>query len=803
MKESRHPHPHIDPRQPRDRSQPQTNPPVFAWKPSPGEVTIHISGTHPPVYQTISVGDHGGYNLLIAADPDFRELIHNVTGLQDPVFLPEKAFPAGSYWWKWTAGEATSEVFEFCIDEGAVTLEVPQVDEWLVRLPAAHPRIQIRPEERDDLQSSLETTRQDELEVLIEDAESLLAQSQEIDEPAFLPDRKIDYAAFWKIWYPTMWGTRRFMKGAEVLGLAYLATGNETYGRAACERISSICKWDPKGSSYLGHNDEAHMSVIWNGPVACDWVWDLFTDEERASVIERYRRRGELTFEHMHDQGCYGITRFDSHAGREIVFLAQLAFVFHDHIPEARKWLEWLRPVLCGIWPVWAGDDGAWSEGISYSNPYVSIMSRFATILKKGTGIDLYKRPFWKNYARWKQAVFPAYAEWMGFGDHSERWEITWVVNADLSELIARETNSPEFLPYVAEFRREAALSEKTPSERFMGRVNPTLFLVPPISETNSSEVDDSNEEKVSHVFPAAGWASVRTGMVQQHDDVAFIFRSSPFGSFSHSHANNNDFIIHVGGKVMAMPSGYYGGYGSAHHAHWVWHTKANNCVTLSDASQLMRSLESRGYVEAHFENEHLAYFQGNADLSYRLQAQRCRRHVIFVKSQNYFVLVDEFIAQPEVTSSVQWNIHSWNKFVVSDDQKRFKITREDSTLDGVFLYQHESFITVSEGWDPPPGKGKPNNQWHNQYHLRFTPTAYDSKRNLGVILAPSYPGHKSPEVISKREGDAEIANVGGDLIAINQAEEMEVAGLTTSALAIVSTSGATYEITVAGIRLR
>lgn len=336
-----------------------------------------------------------------------------------------------------------------------------------------------------------------------------------------------------------------------------------------------------------------------------------------------------------------------------------------------------------------------------------------------------------------------------------------------------------------------------------MGRVNPTLFLVPPISETNSSEVDDSNEEKVSHVFPAAGWASVRTGMVQQHDDVAFIFRSSPFGSFSHSHANNNDFIIHVGGKVMAMPSGYYGGYGSAHHAHWVSHTKANNCVTLSDASQLMRSLESRGYVEAHFENEHLAYFQGNADLSYRLQAQRCRRHVIFVKSQNYFVLVDEFIAQPEVTSSVQWNIHSWNKFVVSDDQKRFKITREDSTLDGVFLYQHESFITVSEGWDPPPGKGKPNNQWHNQYHLRFTPTAYDSKRNLGVILAPSYPGHKSPEVISKREGDAEIANVGGDLIAINQAEEMEVAGLTTSALAIVSTSGATYEITVTGIRLR
>lgn len=802
MKESRHSHPHIDPRQPRDQSEPQTNPPVFAWKPPPGEVTIHISGTHPPVYQTISVENHEGYHLVVASDPEFNHLIHSVTGLKDPVFLPENAFPVGKYWWKWTAGEATSEIFEFRINQDAITLEVPKVADWLDRLPQAHPRMQIRPEEQEDFRDSLRTTRKDELAILIEDAELLLAQPHEIDEPVFLPDRKVDYAGFWKIWYPTMWGSRRFVKGAELLGLAYQATGNKSYGRAACERILSICKWDPEGSSYLGHNDEAHMSVIWNGPIACDWVWDLFTAEEKVAVIEQYRRRGELTFEHMHDQGCYGITRFDSHAGREIVFLAQLAFVFHDHIPEAQKWLEWLRPVLCGIWPVWAGDDGAWAEGISYSNPYVSIMSRFATILKKGTRINLYQRPFWKNYARWKHATFPAYAEWMGFGDHSERWEVAWHVNADLSELIARETNSPEFLSYVDEFRREAALSEKTPPERFMGRVNTTLFMVPQIS-TIEQRAAVSGESKVSHVFPAAGWASIRTGIDQGHDDVAFIFRSSPFGSFSHSHANNNDFIIHVGGKVMAMPTGYYSGYGSAHHAHWVWHTKANNCVTLSDAPQIMRSLESRGFVEAHFENEHLAYFQGNADLSYRLQAQRCRRHVIFVKSQNYFVLVDEFVAQPGITSSVQWNIHSWNPFEVSEDQKRFKIMREESTLEGYFLYHHESFITLSEGWDPPPAKGKPNSQWHNQYHLRFTPTAFDSKRNIGVVLAPDYPGQKAPKVTSNREGEAEIARIGDDLIAINQSEKMVVHGFETGAIAVIQTGGTVYEVSVEGVSSR
>jgi len=430
-------------------------------------------------------------------------------------------------------------------------------------------------------------------------------------------------------------------------------------------------------------------------------------------------------------------------------------------------------------------------------------MSRFASILKKGASIDLFTRPFWKNYLRWKQATYPAYSEWVGFGDHTERWESSWTGNADLSELIARETESPEFLSYVSEFRSEASLSENTPSDRFMGRINTTLFLAPDVSVKNEQETVCSDDEKMSHVFPAAGWATIRTGMEKGHDDVALIFRSSPFGSFSHSHANNNDFIIHVGGKVMAMPTGYYSGYGSQHHAHWVWHTKANNCITLSDAPQLIRSMESQGFVEAHFENEHLAYFQGNADLSYRLQAQRCRRHVVFLKSNNCFFMVDEFIAQPGVTSSVQWNIHSWNPFEVSEDQKRFKITRDDSVLEGYFLYNYVSFVSLSEGWDPPPNKGKSSSQWHDQYHLRFTPNAFDEKRNLGVILAPSYPGVIAPVVSSKREGDAEIATIGDDLVAVNQAEEMEVAGLKTSALALVRTAGSIYEISVQGIRLR
>ena len=54
---------------------------------------------------------------------------------------------------------------------------------------------------------------------------------------------------------------------------------------------------------------------------------------------------------------------------------------------------------MCGLWPSWAGDDGAWAQGPSYSLAYVTIMTMFASALKRGTGVDLYRLE--GGYVRW------------------------------------------------------------------------------------------------------------------------------------------------------------------------------------------------------------------------------------------------------------------------------------------------------------------------------------------------------------------------------------------------------------------
>ncbi|HET6428326.1 MAG TPA: DUF4962 domain-containing protein, partial [Phycisphaerae bacterium] len=758
MKHQRHPHPHVDPRQPRDGSSPGTNPPVFVWKPEEG---------------------HERFRLTVARDGQFRDAVIDLPDLREPMHLPEKALPPGRYFWKWSAGSDESEVFGFEIADGAVRLEVPGADEWLRRFGGEHPRIFLGPRDLPALRQSRLGDRAGMWRDLKAAADGVLAQPHEIAEPPFLGDWQSDYAGTFAVWHRVLVESRRFVGGALTMALAYLAAGDRAHARAACERMASISRWDPTGSSHIGHNDEAHMSVIWDGPQVCDWVWDAFTDAERQRVIDQFRRRGQITFEHMHDRGMYGVTRFDSHAGREIVFLAQIAFVFHEHVPDAARWLAWLRPVLCGVWPIWAGDDGGWSEGPSYGAAYVDIMTLFATALKRGAGVDLYRRPFWRNHNQWRRWCVPAYVQWLGFSDCGYPPGRFMRTNADLVETIDRQAGAGEMGEYVAACRAAAPAADPPaapPAQLY-------LTTAPPAAPPAPSG-------QVSRVFPYVGLAAIRTDLDCPARDVAFLFRCSPLGCFSHSHASNTDFALHVAGEVLAMPGGYYDGYGSAHHAGWVWHTKSHNCATLSDSGQLMRSRDAIGSIDHPFEDGSLAYFVGVADASYPL-AERFRRHVVFLKRHSCFVLIDDWTAAPGVYAALQWNVHSFERFATNDDRRTFRVERGGSALTGHFLHHHGAYFSLTEGWDPSPMERPDSPARPTQYNLRFNLAGTSDRAALAVVLCPAHAGLTPPEVTTERTGEVEGARIGADLLLVNQGHGIEHDGRTCDALAVLVADGA------------
>jgi hypothetical protein len=726
------PHPHVDPTFP-DGITADTNPPVFVWKPK--------------IIQ-------GPYALQLYDSR--RKTVLKQEGLTEPIFLPHKNLPPGSYSWKWSR-EGESRNGSFTVPEDAVTLEVPPAEELLKAFPAEHPRIfldsgkvpEIRKEFKANPSSRWKACVRYAREILAKDGSDngfsgLRLPGHKMKEPPSLPDRNLDYSSFFSVWYPIMWDSRLFVYQAKVMAAAYLATREEEFARAACSRMASVCGWDPKGSTSVFVNDEAHMSVIWHGSVCCDWMWEEFSPAERETVIQGLTGRGEETYRLLTQKGIYGLEKFDSHSGREIVFLAFLAVLLRDKVPAAHEWFRLLRPILCGIWPVWGEPDGSWAEGHSYARPYVAIMSMFATALKKGTGVNLYRRPFWRNHLKWHMDCYAPYTDWGGFGDTNYVNKRNLETVSDLLELISRQTESYEGIAdYLAELKEAADKAPETTPERRdypSGAKMQLLFL-------SQKPLPDIKREKnhLLSVYPGAGHAAIRTSGPAIHDRIDFFFRSSPYGSVSHSHANNNDFVLLSGGNPLLAPSGFYCGYGSPHHAHWVWHTKSHNCVTLSDDGQLTRNHYSRGALNGAYEDEELTYFLGIADESYRLRAEELRRHVIFHKGTGSFILIDTFTAGAGILSSLQWNAHSPLPFQINPKEKSFFAADDYAGLRGFFLYQAESFFTLTDNWEPAPEKGTKIMPYPPQYNLRFTPATYSQRRAVGIILIPS--GIVKPEI--------------------------------------------------------
>ena len=191
MREHRHAHCHVDPRQPRNGTCPGTNPPVFAWKPTEGATA---------------------FGLVVARDAGFTNVCLDIHGLADPLHLPVEPLAPGPYWWKWSDGQRESEVFQFEIGGQVEVLEVPSASEWLRRLADGHPRIHVGPDQVDALRKAMGGERSADLERLLTIADHVLAESHHLAEPEFLPDRNRDYQSFWRVWYPIMWGSRAFVR---------------------------------------------------------------------------------------------------------------------------------------------------------------------------------------------------------------------------------------------------------------------------------------------------------------------------------------------------------------------------------------------------------------------------------------------------------------------------------------------------------------------------------------------------------------------------------------------------------------
>ena len=123
--------------------------------------------------------------------------------------------------------------------------------------------------------------------------------------------------------------------------------------------------------------------------------------------------------------------------------------------------------------------------------------------------------------------------------------------------------------------------------------------------------------------FKGIGWTAIQHRMDSSDEHISFIMKSSPFGSISHSHGDQNAFCLSAYGEDLAIQSGYYVAFNSSMHQKWRRQTISKNAILIDGKGQYAdsdktKNLRSTGSITKAIEHEDHIFISGDATNAYR-----------------------------------------------------------------------------------------------------------------------------------------------------------------------------------------
>jgi hypothetical protein len=647
------------------------NPPPFTWVPSDAAVQ---------------------YRLEVSADSSFPEnaSICRVTEITTAA-LTETLAPGTWYWRYRVSGKngqtALSRSRRFSVPPACPTFVFPDLAAAIAQVPRTHPRLFFPAAEWPALRQTIRDRRGSDAQALLRDAMKAVGQTL-VPEPPYVqgkgPERGRNYQAVFR-------ATRPPMDAMERCALAYLITGDRRPGDEAKRRLLHFFGWDPEGSTAYRHNDEPAMWVMMRGVRAYDWTRDLFSADERTLVEAAMRVRARQFYEHLRARRRFHTSPYESHAARTLGFLGEVSLAFIHEWPEARDYLDYVLTLFWNVYPAWGKADGGWHEGPSYWAYYMEFALHFVVSLRQLTGIDLLRKPFFRNTPYYKLYTNPPYARTSAFGDGEHQPPGRGM--GQLMYWFGTLLDNPHFIWYAREL-------EAGPGRGCLG------FLL----GGGDVEGRPPSDLPPCRYFPGVGLVSMHAALGDPAADIHLLFHSDPYGSISHAHADQNAFTLEAFGEALAIASGYYPWYGSDHHRNWQWHSRSSNTITFDDGQgQRPRDPSAGGRITAFRDTEHFAYVCGDATAAYGTELSRAERHILWAKP-GLFLVYDEL--ESRTPRRFEWRLHSLEAMALAHDSGRLTVSRGQARLQVQFLTPDRLELTQTDdsGW--PPEDGSPP-QWH------------------------------------------------------------------------------------------
>lgn len=478
---------------------------------------------------------------------------------------------------------------------------------------------------------------------------------------------------------------------AEAAALIWVVTGEDAYLAKAKEFLLRSSDWhfnpDWESGSVVGatdiyYNDEGNFRLWRKLPLVYDQLRDQFSPEEKARILASFQTRGDRTVTWIKEGKVEELKRNSlevkprSHHVRFMAMVGLTGLALWDDLPEAREWWRFAYTFYRDQFSPWGGDDGGWAEGNAYWRGTFEHASFQDALLALGDPIA-YASPFWKNSPYFAVYNVQPYLH-TTFGDVSNagRFNLEPVI-ADYMEHLARVQQNGFLLAY-ADLCTDARTRPVDKGMAGLDRTYPTAceFLIRNfIASAKPLPAPRPLSELPSYrFFKDVGWVSLHSALGRPADDIHITFKASPYGSYSHSHADQNAFILNAYGEGLAINSAYREFHRSPHHKEWTWQTKSKNALLIDGRGQSVQDPKATGAITRLDVGDRVIRATGDATAAYRTgqkepdRIQRVTRDLAFVDSR-YVVLRDRVVLGSP--GKLSWLLHAERNLTWDDASQR------------------------------------------------------------------------------------------------------------------------------------
>jgi hypothetical protein len=362
-------------------------------------------------------------------------------------------------------------------------------------------------------------------------------------------------------------------------------------------------------------------------------------------------------------------------------------------------------------------------------------------ILQHFTGINYFRSDFYRNNPFWLIYSFPADSYSDGFGNGTEKQFGQKLGMMGYTDALSRITGNPYAAWYADHHLRSMGKTLADDDEFRWFRLKWELPDRPaPIGSLDLPK---------ARAFPLTGTGYMHTDLTNAVQNLMVSMRSSPYGSTSHAHSDQNSFNIQYGGEKLFYNSGYRPSMGVPHYVEWFKASIGHNTVLIDGMGQPTASAESYGWLPRFLHGSQISYSLGDASNAYdntkeipqQAGMKRFRRHLVLLRPST-IVVYDELAADHDADWS--WLIHSHEEISADSERNQLWCTTK-TAASRVNLYSSGDLdIELSTKFDPEPVnfrdlKDRDGNilEYQDQWHV-YGKTSGQTARYLAIIqVAP------------------------------------------------------------------